>query len=503
MSELPVPPIPRPSLAEHAAVWSVALIPAVVKLVCYPRYPGSDDAFIHLSIVRNLAEGAGWGIQPGEVVNLSSSPLFTLFLLGLWGAGLQGLIAGQILSIAFGWAAIVCLHGALTCVLSRPALRVAMVLLAALQVHLWRWNGVVMETTMACFFISVCLWAFHRLVARRSAPAAGWVALGLLSGLGVLARPELGLLGPSMILGMWAVDRRAIVRRAAALAAGLCCVLLAWSCFAVVYFGSLVPTTFYAKTSPLHFWNGDVLRQLAAVTLSGSGPLIVLAAMLLVFVYTRHPGPDVSALRYVAAPASFAFLVLAFYYLKTDGLQSPGRYYLLALHVLPLVLAGTVAAARPLLSSRVVGLVVAASLVAQGGVAVYVNEVRIRPVLEGFEENYWTALRGAAGMLDQICRPGDTVLVEVDIGVVSYERHGACRIADGGALASPELRGLGLQEKISRSSAAYVLESLASLPGGLAARDPSLSLLATWSFRSHSVGDPAGVFYCNIYRTRS
>ena len=44
-------------------VYLVAAVPILIKLVCYPAYPGSDDAYIHLTMVRNLTHALGWGNQ--------------------------------------------------------------------------------------------------------------------------------------------------------------------------------------------------------------------------------------------------------------------------------------------------------------------------------------------------------------------------------------------------------------------------------------------------------
>jgi hypothetical protein len=42
-----------------------------------------DDPYIHLTMARNIVQNQTWGINPGEFVSTSSSPLFTITLAGL------------------------------------------------------------------------------------------------------------------------------------------------------------------------------------------------------------------------------------------------------------------------------------------------------------------------------------------------------------------------------------------------------------------------------------
>ncbi len=497
------PPGPRRgiSLLERSAASFIALIPLAVKIVCYPRYPGSDDAFIHLAIARNLIAGQGWGIQAGDPVNMSSSPLYTLILWGMGLLGVQGVLPAQILSLAFCTGAVLLLHHIMRFLSDSQAVRLAATALGALQIHLWRWNGVAMETTMACFALGAVLLAHYGMEARGVQRTASWCVLGLFAGLATLARFELGLLLPALVLSLLYRRGASRPRVIGALAGGFLLVVGGWAIFAQLYFGSILPTTFYAKTSSLRFWNPTVAGQVVSVMASGAGLPLLASFVAALFVLLKEGRKGASRpLARACAPLTFATMLLAFYYLKTEGLQSAGRYCLPALYIVPMLFAAAMAGVTRLRPGRYLGFALAACVVAQAGFTLHMNQRRATPVLAGFESNYWNVMREAASELQRVCRDGDTVLIEEDIGVISFERAGRCRIADGGALASPELKGLSLERKVEASGATFVLESLGRSPGDLQQRETILELLRSWQFRSHSVGDPDRIFFCNLYR---
>ncbi len=65
-----------------------------------------DDAYIHLSLARNLAETGVWGIQPGEYAFCSSSPLWTLLLAFFFKLFFYSEWLPGILSVCFAAAAV-------------------------------------------------------------------------------------------------------------------------------------------------------------------------------------------------------------------------------------------------------------------------------------------------------------------------------------------------------------------------------------------------------------
>jgi hypothetical protein len=486
-------PFPRPPL-RLILLAACCLLPAAIKLWRYPDYPGSDDAFIHLAVVQNLVIGHGWGVNSGEPVFLSTSPLFTVFFAALARLTSRVLETGMALSLAAGSLYVLGVFVLARRVAGRwvPALGCAF--LAAANPHLWRWNGTFMEVIPATCAAVWLVWLFHRIAAvpGDGAPRA-WAGLGLLLGLGVLLRPELGLLAPAFALHAALNDRTRLPQRLAALAAGLAAVLLPCAFAAWRYFGAALPTTFAAKTAAGLLWiNPTVWRQAALA--AGSGAIGTAIACLLFLPACRgFPAVLRSAAVLWAVPLA-AFL---FYSLKTPGLQSAARYFLPFMGVLPVLPAALLAATPPLAAPRHARVLLLACA-AQLAFAVAFNETRVVPVLARMTTQYIPAMTAAAAELDRRAMPTEPVFVHADIGVVATARRPDVRLVDGGCLASPELRGLPLPDKLRRARPRLVLESLGTdervVERAIAAAGRQGRLVWRRAFASHGV-EHAGLTY--------
>ncbi len=488
------------------ALIGIALVPAAVKLLFAPSYPGSDDAFIHLEVIKRLVAGQGWGINPGEPVNLSSSPVFTLVLWGMHGLGLGGIGWAQVFGAACTTGALVLVGLMLTHVTRAPRLILVGVALAAFNVNLWRWNGTVMEATLACLVMAAALWWRYRLVAR-SAPWTAELVLGVIVGVGVLVRFEFG-----MLLACLAVDlylQRRGVRSVIALLAGAVVPMVAWVVAASITFSDPVPTTFYAKASGWHVVNTGVTRSFLLVMGTSCGVALVVALLAFVRIVRReHASGAVAFVRAHLTLVAFPVLLFAFYYLRTEELQSAGRYILpatllpamLAIAALERARAGAEAAgpddavALPRSWSR--GLVGAVAV--QVVLTLVLFATTVLPVLTKFNDNYRATMTDVAHFLHRHCEPGDVALIRLDIGVVSYEQDGGCYLADGGALASPELRGLDVEQQIRRTHPRFVVESLGSSRNDLGRRVPGLRLLWSRGFAGHGLSGQDH-YVTNIY----
>ncbi len=489
----------------------VALIPAIVRLISFPDYPGSDDAYIHLSVIQNIASGNGWGINPGDPVNLSTSPLFTMVFSALSGWMDNLLVLGAALSMASVTLSIVLTYF-ITRRLSGDAwTAILAAALAATNIHLWRWTGTFLETTFAyCFVlvtVTIILWPDeHRRGKPRGLPTA--FAIGAIIGLGTLLRPEIGLVGVAWLLHIAWRDRANLFARGFASFLGLCAVLLPYAIWALATFGEILPTSFTAKASSgIHLGVTTTMEQIAVVLISGAlGSLLLCAGS---SVCALASGRDQSAhvrpqqlLRAFSPLWSIPALTMLFYMMKTDALQSPGRYVLPFTATIP-VLASLVW--HRLASTRTgrragFAIIAALSIVAQLLLSVYVNHVRFAPVLRRMNTEYVATMSAAAEVLNKLCQPGDTALIWVDLGVVSWRHDKSCFIADGGGLASPDLIGLELPEMASRTDARFVVENQGAAGETLAI--PGYRTQTIWSreYLSHSVADADRVFVARVYR---
>ena len=184
------------------------------------------------------------------------------------------------------------------------------------------------------------------------------------------------------------------------------------------------------------------------------------------------------------------------------GLQSTGRYVLPLLPCQVVVLGLAWAELEAHLKDWQKRLA-AAFIVLRVVFSVGLNYKVVLPVLQRFDSNYGATMRAAAEELVKRTegKPNQRVLVEVDIGILSYAGRGRFEIYDGGALATPSLRGLTVRSQIAQSQPAYLVESLASSPDGMGPEFPGL-LQQIWEcrFRQQSVRVIRPNYYTIIYQ---
>ncbi len=219
-----------------AVCYVVFALLAASMLVSY-RYLQRDDSYIFYSYARNVIDGFGYVFNPGENVNATTSTTYTLALSVLGWLTSPGEAAalpmiGHIIGAISVFAACVFLfliggkgdeHLA---PYALPSVFVASPLL---------YNSVGMEAPLALALGSAQVFFFFR---------GTVLTAGLLSSLGVLTRPDMILL--SAVLYFFEIVR---LRRLPSLClhAVFFAPLAAWAIFSLLYFGSILPSTFAAK----------------------------------------------------------------------------------------------------------------------------------------------------------------------------------------------------------------------------------------------------------------
>jgi arabinofuranosyltransferase len=207
----------------------------------------SDDAFISFRYARNLARGEGLVFNPGERVEGYTSFLEIVVLAAAHRLGAELVGAGRALSLVSGAAAVL-----LAWMLARrglrrwPPLALFSAGLVAANPYVAAWAGAGLETTLfAALLAASVLPLLSREVTRGPFLAASGLAL-LLS----LTRPE-GVVLYGLLAALSATAARGDLKaRAGALAPGLALFAVAGGLYfgaRWLYFGDVLPNTFYAK----------------------------------------------------------------------------------------------------------------------------------------------------------------------------------------------------------------------------------------------------------------
>jgi len=483
----------------------VCLFPSVIKLARYPDYPGSDDAFIHLAIVESIHRGQGWGINPNEPVFLSTSPLFTAFFSAVRVCTPDVMEIGMSLSAIASALYVLGVFALARRLTGQTAWGMAAATLAATNVHLWRWNGTFMEVTFA---MAAVTWLINGFLGIQETAGRRRTVFFFLAGLAmaaaVLLRPELGLLCPAFLAHIALNNRRRLVTDGVALVAGLASVILPVLGALYLVFGHAIPTTATAKTTAGLLWlNLPVWPQMAKVVASGCLGSLIIIGLAGVAITLRPATLRWRKLMTTTIPVWFFPLSgFCFYALKTPTLQSPARYCLPFMATLPVLAAAMGKAVMPV-NRRM--LLIAWSLCAfQLATALYMNERLIRPVLHRVLPEYVQTMREAAAQIGARAKPGEAVLVFVDIGVVATARPPEVRILDGGGLATPEFQGLSLSAMIRAGHPQFILEGLGTADHFVeqSLREQGLTFRQVWSrrFSSHSIEHAHDIYEARLFQ---
>ena len=381
-----------------------------------------DDTYIHLTYARNLAGGHGLSFDPAQGPLYScSSPAWVALLAATGTVGAGGLAAARLLS---------CLAGALTLLLvyrlSRrllgPGTAPYPPLLLALNPWWVRWSCSGMETAAAGLLVVACL-----VLAVERRPA--WAFL--LSGLGIMVRPELAVLGPLLALGFVGRKRRA----------GPAHLLLwllptiAWAAFAWAYFGSPIPLSAASKVSaaPLPAYLFSSLSRVAGMLLAGDALATAALGLLAMGWLSGSWRVSRPARRWMPllllSPALFA-VVLAGRGPMTSRYLLPAWPAMVAVEVGGMRLLARKVGGRLRRSWQVIPFLAA-------GLQIVVLVTVFAPHMRAMERNLDTYRKAAEFMRDSL--PEDAVVAVREVGVFGY--MGRRRLVDLEGLVTPAAAG--------------------------------------------------------------
>lgn len=325
------------ALVGLAILWATA--PAYLTRQGFPL----DDAWIHAVYAHSIAESGTLAYNPGVAATGESAPLWALVLAiaHSWSVDAATAVAlSKALGFAFHVLACVVLYGALGTSLRSQRLRLAGAALAALHPDLVSASVSGMEVALAAFLAALLLSGATAVPDRRSL-----AAYAVLSGLALLARPEIVVLALALpLLVQWhrtGFGAAAKLIGAAAVGSGLSMGLWALRNHAVS--GRMLPATFYAKVD---FGAASVLASqlrgftqlLGEFAITAAWPMmLLLAAVAVAVLFSRSEGGD--ARDAAAALVGGVLYCGVSFFLVAPG--DPGSFYhqRYALPALPLLVA--------------------------------------------------------------------------------------------------------------------------------------------------------------------
>lgn len=311
-----------PQLLLIARIASVVAVTAVVSWFAWL----SDDALITVRTALNTVHGYGLVFNIDERVQSYTHPLWFFILVATgWLTG-QWMLMPMVLGI-IATAAATAVIVAHTAQVSRiVVLTVALVLSNAFVEYAT--SG--LENGLSYLLLALLLIAAQRLLRE---PSLGWaIGAGALTAALLLNRLDLILIIAP--LGIYlAVRMRSQVRELVAMLITAAIPIIAWFTFSVIYYGSLLPTTFTAKTNvdiprmellvsgfrylAVTFINDPVsllilvAGAILAIVIGGLITRLTMIGIALYLVYLVWIGGDFMAGRFVAVPVFLTVAVLA------------------------------------------------------------------------------------------------------------------------------------------------------------------------------------------------
>lgn len=218
-----------------------ALIFFLLSLLFFGFYQLGDDTYIYLQYAKNIASGNGISFNAGEPSYGFTSPLWLGLIVALNMTVKDITQSPRILSLLFSMASIYVWYY----ILKRYFKKVPflLLLLIAVEPNLLKHSNLGMEASLSFFLSSLFILQFKLTESRdiwRNFRLAG------VAGVFFLVRPESILL--LIAAECYLYLKKQSTSKEVAIAFGLFIVIvMPWHLFAYSYFGSILPTTFFAK----------------------------------------------------------------------------------------------------------------------------------------------------------------------------------------------------------------------------------------------------------------
>jgi hypothetical protein len=401
-----------------------------------PGFP-LDDAWIHQTYARNLAQLGEWAFVPGEVSGGSTAPLWSALL-----------ATGYALRIdPFVWAFIlgsVCLFGVAW---------VGEYWLRRLGSSAWPSTAWVSRLPWGGWFLAGewhLVWAavsgmetllfgamvLLAMVWVQKAQGRRWFWLGLLVGLSIWVRPDgITLLGPAGVtLLLVEPDLRSRIKAVGWLAVGFALLFLPYLGFNVLIQGSIWPNTFYAKQAEYAVMRETpfltrLLRELS-LPLIGGGMFLLPGFLALVWFSWKER-------QWAALAATVWFIGYGgLYAIRLPVTYQYGRYFMPAMPVYFILgLAGTLRLAALLSRRRLAWLAARVILISLMGIWAAFYGVGAGQYVQNVRFIQTQMVATARWVADHT--EADALIAAHDIGAMGY--FGQRRILDLAGLISPEV----------------------------------------------------------------
>lgn len=406
-----------------------ALVAGLLITITWPYV--EDDAYIHCQFARNLLERGEFSFNPGERMPGDTAPLWVVMTCGVRLLGVDYPDAVKILSTFFGFLAVVIFIILCSSVWGADEKQNWLVLsLFALHPVFITLVPTGMETTFAMSFLMVFCIASERVLADGTCRGAlAPLGLGIMSGIGILVRPEFILLAPCAaipLLVVWIRDpcrRRDIIRSVAWCAAGWAVSVGLLVMIHYGYFGRITPTTMRGKSYSAGLFAPIAIIHMAQVLAFCFAPLAVAGMTALFFMRGRFRNTLLDLPRGLIA---WSILLVVGYAAISAAVQT--RYAILLWPLVACLYVGLARSCpRPWQTTLVLALGIAVLGLQSAITALPALSNRIRNSLAATE--FATCVRAAT--------PSEAVIGAYAIGEMGY--RGQRRIVDFGCLATPAM----------------------------------------------------------------